>query len=86
MVFGKLFGGGEKKRHQAQETENFRRGLEAPMRALLDLTDEMPLDGPTKMLLRQKIVERDKGELEGPSERRPAEDGCRLAGADQGYR
>jgi len=65
MVFGKLFGGGDRKRRQeAEEAENFRRGLEAPMRALLDLIHEMPLDGPAKMLLRQRIIQRDKGELE----------------------
>src|SRR6056297_1059270 len=64
MVLGKLFGGGKRRRHEAKEAENFRRGLEAPMRALLDLIHDMPLDGPAKMLLRQKIVERDRSELE----------------------
>jgi type IV secretory pathway TraG/TraD family ATPase VirD4 len=65
MVFGKLFGsGGNKRRQEAVEAENFRQGLEAPMRALLDLIHDMPVDRASKLLLRQKIIQRDKGELE----------------------
>lgn len=64
MVFGKIFGGDKERRQEAEEAENFRRGLEAPMRALLDLIFDMPVDRTSKLLLRQKIIERDKGELE----------------------
>ena len=64
MVLGRIFGGGKKRRQEAEEAENFRRGLEGPMAALWDLVAQMPVDQASKMLLRQKIMSRDKGELE----------------------
>src|SRR6056297_3239319 len=64
MVLGRIFGGGQKRRQEAEEAENFRRGLEGPMAALWDLVAQMPVDQASKMLLRQKIMSRDKGELE----------------------